>query len=98
MRNPANHSTDSHMRVPSDWTCANRGFVWAEYRSPSVSTRTVSTQIVTGLCSTKGFSQLGNVSSGTNAVLTNTNGNTIVNSAACTASTVFNDRPAKADT
>ena len=58
----------------------------------------MSTQIVTGLCSTTAGASCGNVASGTNAVLTNTNGNTIVNSAACTASMVFSDRPANAAT
>ena len=45
-----------------------------------------------------GWSQLGNVATGTNAELTNTNGNTIVNIAAWTASIVFSDSPANAAT
>ncbi len=63
-----------------------------------MSTRTRFTQIVTGLCSAIGWSHEGKVSGGTNAELTNTNGNTIVNSAAWTASIVFSARPANAET
>src|SRR5262249_47048430 len=86
------------MSSPSGFTSANRGLTPGAYRSPRVSLRIVSTQIVTGFHSTNGWSHVGKVASGTNAVLTNTNGKTIVNRAACTASIVFSDRPANADT
>src|SRR5262245_63109246 len=99
----ANQTADFQRSVDNAGTSLNvtseLAVFWAwVYRSPNVRTRTVSTQIVTGLWAAIGSSQLGKVSSGTKAVLTNTNGNTIVNRAAWTASIAFSERPANAET
>src|SRR5215204_6905710 len=97
-RKPAIHAADCQSRVHSDGTSENSWLLLSVMRSPSVSTRTRFTQIVTGLFCAIGCSHEGNVSGGTKAELTKTNGNTIVNSAAWTASIVFSVSPAKADT
>src|SRR2546429_1142373 len=71
-------------------------FPWVGLSGPSVRSRTVSTQIETGLIFAQACSQPGNVLAGTNAELANTNGKIRVKLAACTASTLFNERPVNA--
>src|SRR5207302_9575954 len=63
---------------------------------PSVRSRTVSTQIETGLTLVQACNQPGNVLAGTKAELAKTNGKITVKLAACTASTLFNDGPVNA--
>src|SRR4029450_6612092 len=84
-----NHAVDCHM-------CVTR-FSPPGLSGPRVRSRKVSTQMETGLTLDQAWSQLGKVLAGTNAVLAKTNGKIRVKLAACTASTLFRDRPAKAN-
>src|SRR5947208_1208627 len=69
---------------------------WVGLSEPSVRSRTVSTQIETGLIFAQACSQPGTVLAGTNAELANTNGKIRVKLAAWTASTLFNESPVNA--
>ena len=60
--------------------------------------RAASTMVVNGLCSAIGWSQLGIVSTGTNAEETNVTGNRIVKPYAFDASGEEDERPMKANT
>src|SRR3989337_3741140 len=91
---PRNQAVDCQSSVRSAGTSGNLGL--CVYNSPSVSTRKVSTQIVTGLTFAQVWSQVGNVSAGTNAELANTNRNTMVKLAARTAPPPLRERTRQA--
>src|SRR5690348_15939382 len=62
-----------------------------------ISPRVASTICVTGWCSAKVRSQVGMLSTGTNALLANVKGKSQMNPADCAASTLLTDKPMVAE-